>query len=163
MMNVYGAWFRFTNSDRPMGALFYRVVFAGFGLNPLPYRIGCFLLLGVNLGLLYSFCRRLTGSREIALLACLLGAYHAQLADLYYSTGTVYDLLCYAFYYGAFVYYMKVRDTGDVPGWLQTLGVLALYLGALLAKEMAVTLPVFLVIYDLLYDRSRKGAVHCLI
>src|ERR1035437_7365714 len=88
MMNLYGAWFRpLAESDRPVGALFYRALFDAFGLNPLPYRIACFAILSANLTLLYILCLRLSGSREVAALACLLGAYHAHLADLYYSTG----------------------------------------------------------------------------
>jgi hypothetical protein len=153
LMNVYGAWFRPWETDRPLGAAFYRVLYAAFGLNPLPYRVGCFVLLVLNLGLLYGFCRRLTGSREAAAFACLLGAYHAHLADLYYSTGTVYDLLCYTFYYGAFLYYLNVRGDGNGPAPRQSIGVLALYICALLSKEMAVTLPLMLVLYDLIYLR----------
>src|ERR1039457_842454 len=43
MMNLYGAWFRpLVASGRPVGDLFYRVLFAAAGLNPLPYRIACY-------------------------------------------------------------------------------------------------------------------------
>ena len=148
MMNLYGACFRrLAESDRPVGALFYRALFTAFGLNPLPYRIACFVILSANLALLYVLCLKLSGSREVAALACLLGAYHAHLADLYYSTGTVYDLLCFLFYFGALALYIQVRERA-LP-W--RILVLALYLCALGAKEMAVTLPLFLAIYDLIY------------
>src|SRR5437879_8431623 len=104
MMNLYEAWFRpLVETDRYLGTLVYRGLFAVAGLNPLPYRAVCMLLLLVNLGLLYRFCLRISNSREIAALACLLGAYHAHLADLYYSTGTIYDLLCGAIYLSAFL------------------------------------------------------------
>ena len=148
MMNLYGAWFRpLAESDRPVGALFYRALFAAFGFNPLPYRIACFAILSANLALLYVLCLKLSHSREVAALACLLGAYHAHLADLYYSTGTVFDLLCFLFYFGALALYIQVRERAI--RWL--ILVLALYLCALGAKEMAVTLPLFLVLYDLIY------------
>ena len=110
MMNLYKAWSKspaelarenvlfFTGGYRPLGLLFYRALFALFQLNPVPYRISCIALLLANLALLYAFCVRLTGSREIGALACLMGAYHAHLADLYYNTGAVYDLLCYFFH-----------------------------------------------------------------
>lgn len=148
MMNLYGAWFRpLAESDRPVGALFYRTLFAAFGFNPLPYRIACFAILSANLALLYGLCLKLSRSREVAALACLLGAYHAHLADLYYSTGTVFDLLCFLFYFGALALYIEVRERA-MP-W--RILVLALYVCALGAKEMAVTLPLFLVLYDLIY------------
>src|SRR5262249_42723875 len=137
MMNLYGAWFRpLAEADRPLGALFYRAIFAMAGLNPMPYRAGCLLLLLANLGLLYLLCRRLSGSNEIAALACLLGTYHAHLADLYYSTGTVYDLLCGTLYLSALVYY-----SGGELSWRRNGIFLALYVAALGAKEMAITLP----------------------
>src|ERR1035437_2454054 len=148
MMNLYGAWFRpLAVSRRPLGDLFYRVLFAAAGLNPLPYRIACYALLCANLSLLFILCRKLSSSREVAALACLLGAYHAHLADLYYSTDTVYDLLCFLFYFLALICYAEVCSRA----WPWRTLVLTLYLVALGAKEMAVTLPVFLALYDLIY------------
>jgi hypothetical protein len=147
MMNLYGAWFLpLAGQERPIGALVYRVIFAGFGLNPLPYRVVCFLLLGGNLALLYSVARRLSESPFVGALACLLGAYHAHLADLYYSTGTIYDLLCFTFYWAAALLWMRGRT------WMA----LGLYVGALLSKEMAVTLPAVLAAYELVYRRPVK-------
>jgi hypothetical protein len=158
MMNLYGAWFRpLLEADRPLGALVYRGLFGAFGLNPLPYRIVSFILLFANLGLLYLFCRRLSGSREVAALAVLLGAYHAHLADLYYSTGTIYDLLCFSLYFSAFLWYLTIRDRGRSPGWLQIAAITALYLAAFAAKEMAVTLPLFIFLYEIVYHAPKAG------
>ncbi len=151
MMNLYVSWSSpaagLLLNDRPLGALVYRVMFLFFGLNPLPYRVLCFGILLANLALLYAFCRRLSGSREIGALACLLGAYHAHLADLYYSTGTIYDLLCCLFFLLAFNFYLKIREHAE-PSWRQAAGVLALYAGALASKEMAVTLPVYVALWE---------------
>jgi hypothetical protein len=161
--------------SRPLGALFYSPLFAMFGLNPLPYRIVCVALLLANLGLLYLFCLRLSRSREVAVLACLIGAYHAQLGDLYYNSGTIYDLLCFTFFYLALIYYFKIRDTGAYPGLWQAVALLALYIAALDSKEMAVALPVMLAAYELLFHppkplsfsglrtwSSREGRLLCL-
>jgi hypothetical protein len=151
MMNLYVSWSAspaaLLRNDRPLGALVYRVMFARFGLHPLPYRILCMALLLANLALLYRFCRALSGSREVAALACLLGAYHAHLADLYYSTGTLFDLLCCLFFLLAFTWYLRVRQTG-YPSWRQTFGLLVLYGCALASKEMAVLLPVYIALYE---------------
>ena len=98
MMNLYRAWSAspagLLGQDRPLGQVLYRALFSLAGLHPLPFRLAAFALLLANLALLYRFCARLAGSRETAALACLVGAYHAHLADLYYSTGAIYDLLC---------------------------------------------------------------------
>ncbi len=83
---------------RPMGGLFYAGIYRLFGFRPLPFRIGCFALIVVNLVLLYRVCAKLGGSREAGFLAALLDGYHASFVDLYRSTGTVYELLCFALY-----------------------------------------------------------------
>ena len=101
---------------RPLGALFYIPLYKLFGMNPLPYRIACFAILGLNLVLLYRFCARLTNSREIAFLATFLASYHAWFVDLYYSAGTIYDLLCYSLYLSAFLVYTGIRARGRTPG-----------------------------------------------
>jgi hypothetical protein len=157
MMNLYGAWDHPWRSDRLAGTLFYNLGFRAFGFVPLGYRVVCCVLLAANLALLYFFSVRLARSQFVAGLACLLGAYHAHLADLYYSTGTIYDLLCYTFWFGAFVWYASIRERGAVPGWGQTAGLVVLYAAALNSKEMAVTLPGFVLLYELLYHTGEKG------
>jgi len=146
MMNIYRASYQPQLTQlRPMGGLVNHALFLAAGLNPLPYRVVCFLLLAGNLVLLYAVAARLSGSRTVAAFACLLGAYHAHLADFYYSDDTIFDLLCFAFYWGAVLLWMRGRP------WLATL----LCAGALLSKEMAVSLPVILLGYELL--ERRKG------
>jgi hypothetical protein len=156
MMNLYFAWSApILHADRPVGALVYRGLFALFGLHPLPYRVLAYALLLANLGLLYLFCARVSHSREAAALACLLGAYHAHLSDLYYSTGTIYDLLCFFFLFLAFTYYLEIRDSGAFPSWPQTAALTGLLLLAMGSKEMAVSLPVLLVVYETIYHRAK--------
>src|SRR4051812_12910409 len=133
---------------RPLGGLFYVALYRIFGFHPLPFRAACFGLLALNLGLLGRFTFRLSGSREVAFLAMLLGGYHAWFVDLYYSTGTVYDLLCYAFFLGAFDVYLGIREQGRDLTWRDVAIVTVLYVCALNAKEMAVTFPVLLAIYE---------------
>jgi hypothetical protein len=167
VMNLYFAWSSslgqllkdnlifFSGAIRPLGSLAYRVLLALFGFNPLPYRLVCFTLLLANLGLLYVFCLRLSRSREAAALACLLGAYHAHLNDLYYNSGTIYDLLCFFFYYLALTYYFTIREKGSFPGLRQSAILVILYILALDAKEMAVTLPVWVLLYEVIFHRPR--------
>jgi hypothetical protein len=146
-----------STSYRPLGGLFYVAIYRWFGFDPLPFRVACFGLLALNLGLLWRFTLRLSGSLEVAFLALLLAGYHAWFVDLYYSTGAVYDLLCYSFYLGAFNLYLGVRAQGLALTW-RSLGILtALYVCALNAKEMAVTLPVMLAAYEVIYHWRALG------
>jgi hypothetical protein len=140
-----------STSYRPLGGLFYVAIYRCFGFQPLPFRVACFGLLALNLSLLWRFTLRLSGRREVAFLALLLAGYHAWFIDLYYSTGTVYDLLCYSFYLGAFNLYLGARAEGRVVSWRRLGIVAALYVCALNAKEMAVSLPVLLAVYEAIY------------
>ena len=153
-----------STSYRPLGGLCYVALYKCFGFDPLPFRVLCFGLLALNLGLLWRFILRLSTSREVAFLALLIASYHAWFVDLYYSTGTVYELLCYSFYLGAFNLYLSVRARGLALTW-RHLGILAaLYVCALNAKEMAVTLPLLLAAFETIYhgrplQRSGRGIV----
>ena len=88
-----------------------------------------------------------------ASLAALVVCYHAGLHNLYYNAACVYDVLCCFFYLAAIVYYLWIRQAGRVPGARQTALFLALYLCALNSKEMAVTLPPMLLVYEWIYHR----------
>jgi len=144
--------FYFSPSYRPLGGLFfYRPLFALAGFHPLPYRLLCFALLLLNLGLLYLAIRSVTASSEIAALTTLFGAFHPRLVDLYWNNGTIYDILCFTFYFGALAYYAGARRTGPIVDLRKTAVFLGLYVLALDAKEMAVTLPLLLIFYELIY------------
>jgi len=136
---------------RPLGGLFYRGMYELFGLNPFPYRAVCFGLLLLNLGLFYSLGRLLTGRRDLALLAVFLASYHAWFVDLYRNTATVYELLCVAGYLCALNRYLKVRQGGGRLGWRDWAVVTAAYVAALDAKELAVTFPVAILLYEGLF------------
>jgi len=62
----------------------------------------------------------------------------------------IYDVLCGFFYFAALAYYVHIRERGVSLRPLQLLGFLALYVMALNCKEMAVTLPVIVLIYEFL-------------
>ena len=142
---------------RPLAELVYAAVYGVFGFVSLPFRILCFALLGCNLALLFRFCRQLSDSNEVALLATLLVSYHAWFVDLYYNSGTIFDLLCFAFYFGAFGYYVRIRRAGRLLSWREAAIVCGLYICALNSKEMAVTLPLFVAVYEWLYHPPKRA------
>ncbi|HEX4594589.1 MAG TPA: hypothetical protein VH157_09955, partial [Bryobacteraceae bacterium] len=103
----------FSPSYRPLGGLvFYRPLFTLAGFHPFPYRLFCFVFLAGNLGLLYLAIRSITCSAEIAGLSTLIGAFHPRMVDLYWNNGTIYDILCFTFFFGALAYYARTRRTG---------------------------------------------------
>lgn len=162
VMNIYGYWREpwstllwnnvlfFKGAYRPAGAFFYRPLFDIFGFNPLPYRAICFVLLSANLGLVFLLARRLSGGLLTAALTSVLFAYNAFFSDLYYSSGTIYDLLCFAACAGALLLYVRWRTSGRLS-LLQILAIAALYVLALNTKEIAVSLPLALFAIEILF------------
>jgi len=143
---------------RPMGGVFYVAIYRLAGFHPMPFRAVCFGLLLANLWLMYRVCLRLSGRREVALLATLLATYHAWMVNLYYSTGTIYELLAFGFYFAAFDYYLRIRQTGRTLRLAQWACFLALYICALNSKELAVTLPVCILCYEGIWHGSKASA-----
>ena len=127
---------------RPGGAAYYLTLYHFFGLNSEPYRIAQISILAASMPIAYYLARLLTSSRSIAFLAVLAFCYHGQLANLVFSGAFSYDVLCGFFYFAALTYYIHIREKGLLLRPVQWVGFLALYVCALNAKEMAVTLPV---------------------
>jgi len=147
---------------RPMGGLFYVPILSFAGLNPVPYQAALLLILLANVYLVYRFARLLGAGELASALAALVVCYHAGLHNLYYNAACVYDVLCCFFYLAALVYYLRVRHAGRVPGTRQIVLFLALDLCALNSKEMAVTLPLTLLLYEWIYhppDRWNRAAL----
>jgi len=67
-----------------------------------------------------------------------------------FSGSFSYDAVCGFFYFAALTYYIHIREKGLLLRPTQWVGFLALYICALNVKEMAVTLPVVILIYEFL-------------
>jgi hypothetical protein len=135
---------------RPGGALYYLPLYHFFALNPQPYRIVQISILAGSIPMVFYLARLLSLSRSVAFLAGLALCYHAHLAKLIFVGAFIYDVLCGFFYFAALTYYIHIRKKGLLLRPIQLLGFLALYVCALNCKEMAVTLPVIILIYEFL-------------
>ena len=170
MMNLYFYWFpgafrsiranvcfwSISYPQRPAGALYYLPLYHFFSLDPLPYRIVQISILAATIPIFFYLARLLSGSRAVAFLVALAMCYHAHLAYLVFGGSFIYDVLCGFFYFAALTYYVRIRERGVAlnPGQLAIF--LALYICALNSKEMAVSLPVIVFIYEVLkYPRVR--------
>ena len=148
---------------RPMGAIYYLSLYQIFGLNSLPYNVVRLLLLAINTAVFYQLANRMSRSWWIATLATLPVSYHAGLTFLAYRGSFIFDILCAGFYFATVLYYLRHRRAGvplDVP---QTCLFLALYICALNSKEMAVSLPVVLLVYEWLFHGAKARLVPVLI
>jgi hypothetical protein len=137
-----------TSAYRPMGGVFYRTLYQLFGFNPLPFRYVCFAILLANLMLSYRALSALSRSTTAALLGTLGLAYHAEMSDLYFNTGTIYDILCYTFFLISLIVYIRFRKRmGGLPA-VPLIALLVATLFALQSKEMACTIPAVLLLYE---------------
>ena len=144
---------------RPMTTPWYRVMFDLAGFNPLPFHIASLMILSANIWFTYCVSRRLTGSRETGALAALLVSYHGRLMPLYFDTGHSYDVTCYFFYFSTFLFYLRVRSRQRPLRWQELVVLSAPYTCAFNCKELAVTLPVMLTVYEWLYHRPSIGSL----
>jgi hypothetical protein len=162
MMNIYAYWRPgtlkvvwanvcfWTTFYRPCGALYYLPLYHSFSLNPQPYRIAQIGILTASIPMVWYLARLLASSRLVAFLAVLTLCYHPRLANLVFTGSFIYDVLCGFFYFAALTYYVHIREKGSPLRPMQLSAFLALYVCALNSKEMAVTLPVIVLIYELL-------------
>lgn len=166
MMNLAGYWrtkpaqlvtshvLLWRDFYRPMGGVFYLPLFYAFGFNPAPYHAAILAILLANVYLVWRLATLLRAGQAAAALAALLACYHAGLSNLTYNIAFVYDVLCGFFYLSALVYYLRIREAGRRPGARETAILLGLYVCALNSKEMAVTLPVVLLVYEWTYQQD---------
>jgi hypothetical protein len=143
---------------RPMASLWLRSIYSVAGFHPAPFKAIELAVLVANIFLTFAVARRLAGSRTAAALTALAAAYHGQAAHLYFDTGYVFDVLCYFFYFSAVIVYLRARRGAQTsagehqfPTWSELAACCALFVCALNSKEIAITLPVFILLYELLY------------
>ncbi len=147
---------------RPMTVVWYRLVFDFAGFNPLLFHIASLVVLAANIWLTYCVSRRLTGSRETGALAALLVTYHGRFMPLYFDTGHSFDVTCYFFYFSTLLFYLRVRSRQRPLLWWEMVILSALYICAFNCKELAVTLPLVLVVYEWLYHRPSVDSLRSL-
>lgn len=136
---------------RPAGGLFYKSIYTLWGFHPLPFHIVALVFLSVNFALLALVVWQLTGSRWAALIALLLVGINPSFSAAYFDTGNIYDVLAYTFFWGGFALYVHFRRSGRLLGWGRLALVFCLFVAALDAKEISVSLPVAVALYELIW------------
>ncbi len=138
--------------NRPMVSDWYRVIFHFAGLNPFWFRAANLVALSGNICLTYAVARRLSSSREVGMVTALLFSYSQAMKYLYFDTGFTCDVLGYLFYFATFLFYLRIRQAGRSPRVWETVVLVLLFICALNAKEIAVTLPPVILIYELIWN-----------
>jgi len=144
-------------SYRPVASLSYLLLYSIAELNPFYYHLTSLLLHTLNAILVYCLANLLLQNRLRAMLSGCLFACHPVLSEAVNAIDFNDDLLATFFYLLALLLYMRLK--GEHVRF--NIGVYCLsllfYLLGLLSKEMAITLPAIILLYDLmLRDADRN-------
>ncbi|MBN1526291.1 MAG: tetratricopeptide repeat protein [Candidatus Omnitrophica bacterium] len=137
---------------RPLTALSYAIDHFFWKLNPFGYHLSNILLHAVNGALVFILFGLIFGDIFLAALAALLFATHpVQTEAVSWIAGRA-GVLSLFFYLSSFIFYVKYSKEGRVYCYIASV---LLCGAALFSKEMSVTLPLMLVVYDMHFGRSR--------
>lgn len=143
-----------SNFYRPLMHVAFYAQFRLFGLNPGPYHALSILLhAGVCL-LVFAVIARLSGRRLVAFAAALLFAAHPVHTEAVAWISAYPDLLCTYLSLLALWLYLRAEEASSRARHAFHLLMGPVLLLALLAKEIAVAVPLLLVCYELLVRRA---------
>ncbi len=136
-------------SYRPVATLSYFLVYAIAELNPFYYHLASLILHTLNAILVYWLANLILHQRLRALIAAMLFACHPVLSEAVNCIDFNDDLLAAFFFMLALIFYIRIKSgefIANIRGYSLTL---FFYILGLLSKEMAITLPAIVLLYDL--------------
>jgi tetratricopeptide (TPR) repeat protein len=163
------SYFKFAGleaSYRPVATLSYFLIYTIAELNPFYYHLASLILHTLNAILVYWMANLILQHRLRALIAGLLFAGHPVLSEAVNSISYNDDLLTAFFFLLALIFYIRIK-TGHFACNIGSYCLsLLFYILGLLSKEMAITLPAIILLYDLVLrdaDRCAPNFQHLLI
>lgn len=143
-------------SYRPVVTLSYFIDYFLWGLNPAGFHLTSLFLQIANTLLLYVFLKRVTKANMAAFVSAVLFTTHPIITEAVNCISYREDILAAFFFLIAFVLYLKIgtKSLTHSKFLLYYTGSLSSYLLSLFTKEMAVTLPILLVLFDAFYSSS---------
>ncbi|HHT9154325.1 MAG TPA: ArnT family glycosyltransferase [Candidatus Tripitaka sp. YC43] len=149
---------------RPLANYVSRILYAGFGINPVPYHILALIMHSLNALLVYHIATKLSKDGIVALMAGLMFAAFYRHAGLLFGSGLFYEygyaFLCLVAIV-TFLHFQDTRRSGYLVVSLSSLFV------ALLLKESAIIAFPLIVVLDQFYrphplPRIRWKLILCL-
>jgi tetratricopeptide (TPR) repeat protein len=140
-------------SYRPLRFISYAIDYYFWGLNPVGYHLSNILLHIASSFLVFGVIFRLTGGYWCAFFSALFFCINpVQTDSVAYLSGRR-DILCALFYLAGFYFFLRYRKDRKFRYLLLTL---FSYILSLSSKEMGVTLPLLLFVYDFIEVTSRE-------
>lgn len=138
---------------RPLISLSYLIDFRLWGNRPPYYHFTNLLFHILSSLLVYFVLQAIFEKRWSAWLGALLFAIHPiHTESVSWISGRT-DVICGFFFFLALFLYLSSRKGGQ---WTHAAGSLVAFLLALLSKEMAITLPLVVALYNLCFDGSPR-------
>ncbi len=150
-------------SYRPVATLSYFLIYTIAELNPFYYHLASLLLHSLNAVLVYWLANLILKNELSALIAGLLFASHPALSEAVNCIDFNDDPLAALFFLLSLIFYirLKAKDVRSNIG-AYSLALFFYFLGVL-SKEMAITLPAVIFLYDLVLrddERDRLTIQH---
>jgi len=145
-------------SYRPVRTITYAIDYAIWGQQPLGFHLTNILIHAGSSVLVFLLIRRLTGAITVSLLGALLFAVHPiQTDSVTYISGRR-DVLCGFFYMAAFLTYLGYRTDRARS---RLILFIAFWVLSLLSKEMAVSFPVVIFLWEFceLWNRQEGSLI----
>ena len=146
-------------SYRPVATLSYFLIYSFAGLDPFYYHLLSLVLHVLATLLVYRLADGILKNHLQALLAALLFAAHPALTEAVDCITFNEDLLAAVFFIASLLLYIKTRSDSAAATSRNYWLALVLYFLGLLSKEMAITLPAIVVLYDLLLGDRQAGGI----
>ncbi len=142
-----------SNYYRPMMTLGYLLAYQIAGLVPFSFHLMSIVLNAAVVWLVFLILRRFSGER-VALIAAGLFALHPIHTEPVAWIAAVTDLELAVFYLGTFLLFLKLPEAKN--GLRRRAAMCICFALALLSKEQAMTLPVFVMIFEHFYRDDRS-------
>lgn len=144
-------------SYRPVVTLSYFIDFAFWKLNPIGFHLTNTLLHTLNAVLLFFLLTKILNARKTSFIAVLIFSCHPVLSEALNAVSYREDLLAVTFLLAAFLLYIKIR-THKHPFSPAYFASVACYLLGVFSKEMAITLPLLIILYDVILTKGENFA-----
>jgi tetratricopeptide (TPR) repeat protein len=146
---------------QPITILSYAANYAAGRLDPAGYILTDILIHLLNVLLVFIVIRKISGNDFTASLCALLSGIHPMHVESVAWISGRKDLLCTLFYLGSARAYLSYLEKGAGAAKRRYGAAWILFVGSLLSKSSAITLPAVLLFID--YYRGRKFSVRVIV
>jgi len=140
---------------RPIQTIIYACIYHSFGLNPFWYHFVSIFVFCLNASLVYFLIFYISKDKTTALLTSLFFIAHPIYTESVTYISGLADLLVGVFSILCLILFIKYKDyTGSKRGIFYFSSILSFIL-ALFSKEMAIVLPLILILYDFIFNKTQ--------